>query len=90
MNLISLDQMCIGECGIIKKIDNEAINNLDKNISYEIISQILEMGFIEEAKVKVMHKGVFNSPIAVRINNSNNKVVLRKSEARLILVEKSK
>lgn len=90
MNLISLDQMHIGECGIIKKIDNEVINNLDKNLSYEIISQILEMGFIEEAKVKVMHKGVFNNPIAVRINNSNNKVVLRKSEARLILVEKSK
>jgi Fe2+ transport system protein FeoA len=45
------------------------------------------MGFIEDAMVKVLHVGCGGEPIAIRINNYNTMLSLRKLEASLVQVE---
>ncbi len=71
----------------ISKIDVANIpHNLKINFN-DIEAKLLEMGFIEGAKIKVLHKGAFGGdPIAVRIDNANRLVSLRKHEANAILI----
>lgn len=78
------------ENGIIKKID-ESILSKDINVeSGEIEARLLEMGFIEGAKIQVLQKGMWGGePIAVRINNNNTLISLRKKEASVIMVEEA-
>ncbi len=52
----------------------------------EIERRLIELGFIEGARVKIMHQGLFGrDPIAVRIHHST--VALRREEAHAICVE---
>jgi len=52
----------------------------------EIERQLLELGFVEGARVEVLHQGLFGrDPIAVRVNETT--VALRRREAAAILVE---
>jgi ferrous iron transport protein A len=52
----------------------------------ELERQLIELGFVEGARVEVLHQGLFGrDPIAVRINDST--VALRRREAAAILVE---
>jgi ferrous iron transport protein A len=51
----------------------------------EIERRLIELGFIEGARVEILHEGFFGrDPIAVRINNVT--VALRRREAMAILV----
>jgi len=51
----------------------------------EIERRLLELGFVEGAKVEVLHEGpVGRDPIAVRVNNTT--IALRRREAMAILV----
>ena len=88
MQLVSLVNMSVNESGYIRKIDDMQLPQKSRNSTLEMETRLLEMGFIEGAKIKVMHKGLWRNPIAVRINNSNSKIVLRKNEALAILLEK--
>jgi ferrous iron transport protein A len=50
----------------------------------EIESRLLELGFVEGARVEIMHEGAFGrDPIAVRVNNAT--IALRRREAMAIL-----
>jgi ferrous iron transport protein A len=52
----------------------------------EIERQLIELGFVEGARVEVLHQGLFGrDPIAVRVNEAT--VALRRREAASILVE---
>jgi ferrous iron transport protein A len=52
----------------------------------EIERRLIEMGFVEGARVEVLHQGLFaRDPIAVRVNETT--VALRRREAAAILVE---
>ena len=52
----------------------------------EIERQLIELGFVEGARVEVLHQGLFGrNPIAVRVNEAT--VALRRREAASILVE---
>lgn len=52
----------------------------------ELELQLVEMGFLEGARVEVLHQGAIRSdPIAVRVNNIT--VALRRREAMGVLVE---
>lgn len=83
-----LYELKIGEEGIIRQITELHIPNKEEFIVGEIESRLLEMGFIEGALIKVLHRGFWRQePIAVRINNNNTMISLRKSEASAILVE---
>jgi ferrous iron transport protein A len=52
----------------------------------EIERQLIELGFVEGARVEVLHEGLFGrDPIAVRVNEAT--VALRRREAASIRVE---
>lgn len=89
MALIGLDELRIGEGGVIRNIDESKFSKKKTFAKGEIEGRLLEMGFIEGAMLKVLHFGMFGrNPIAVRINNSSSIIALRKEEASTILVER--
>jgi ferrous iron transport protein A len=52
----------------------------------EIERRLIELGFVEGARVELLHEGLFGrDPIAVRVNEAT--VALRRREAAAILVE---
>ena len=52
----------------------------------ELERQLIELGFVEGARVEVLHQGLFgHDPIAVRVNEAT--VALRRREAAAVLVE---
>jgi ferrous iron transport protein A len=51
----------------------------------ELESRLIEMGFVEGARVEILHEGMFGKdPIAVRVDNAT--VAIRRREAMAILV----
>ena len=89
MKLISLANCGKHEIGIVRQIDEAQMPKKAGLISGEVESRLLEMGFIEGAVLEVLHLGAWGKdPIAVRINNSNSIIALRKNEAAAILLEK--
>ncbi len=76
------------ECGVINKIDESILGGGTDCVSGEIEARLLEMGFIEGATVQVLQKGMWGGePIAVRINNNNTLISLRKKEASVIMTQ---
>jgi ferrous iron transport protein A len=82
-----LFNMQINQQGVVTKISEENMPNKLKYQAGEIEARLLEMGFVEGCRVKIIHRGIFGGePVAVRINNSNNLIALRKTEASAIFV----
>ena len=51
----------------------------------ELESRLIELGFVEGARIEVLHEGMFGrDPIAVRVNDAT--IALRRREAMAILV----
>lgn len=51
----------------------------------ELESRLVELGFVEGARVEILHEGAFGrDPIAVRVNDAT--IALRRREAMAILV----
>ena len=89
MDLINLANCKRFDTGIVRQIDEALMSTKSGLISGEVEARLLEMGFIEGAKIEVLHLGAWGrEPIAVRINNSNSIIALRKNEASAILLEK--
>ncbi len=83
----TLDQLKKLQTAIIKSIDSNNSKIKDKLLAIDIENRLLEMGFIENAKVTIMHVGIGGYPLAIRINNYNTMLALRKLEASIIQVE---
>lgn len=89
MQLLSLSTLKKKEIGIIRQIDESYLPLKVGLAPGEVEAQLLEMGFIEGAQLQVLHLGAWGGdPIAVRINNTNSVIALRKNEASVILLEK--
>ena len=72
MHLISLSELKKGESGIIHKLDESKLSEHSGLEPGGVEARLLEMGFVEGAKLQVLHFGIFGkSPIAVRINKSS-------------------
>lgn len=72
-----------GYSGTIHRLDAEQAGSSlpDK----ELESRLLELGFVEGARVEVLHEGIVGrDPIAVRVDN--NTVAVRRREAMAIIV----
>lgn len=87
-NTLNLSNLKKHETAVVNKIDGSLINS-SANLNKDVESRLLEMGFIEGSTIKIMHLGAFSGPIAVRINNYNTLISLRKAEAAAILVERA-
>ena len=72
-----------GFCGLI-----EAVSTADASSGvpgHEIERRLIELGFVEGARVEILHEGLIGrDPIAVRVNDAT--VALRRREAMAILV----
>jgi ferrous iron transport protein A len=72
-----------GYAGVIRRF---ATGNADSTLSaIELESRLIELGFVEGAKVEVLHEGVVGrDPIAVRVENVT--IAVRRREAMAIIV----
>jgi ferrous iron transport protein A len=72
-----------GYSGIIHRIDADAAGSALS--ASELESRLIELGFVEGARVEVLHEGaVGRDPIAVRVENVT--IAVRRREAMAIIV----
>jgi ferrous iron transport protein A len=72
-----------GYSGVIQHLDT---TDADSALSaMELESRLIEMGFVEGAKVEILHEGIIGrDPIAVRVENVT--IAVRRREAMAIIV----
>ncbi|HET7490935.1 MAG TPA: FeoA family protein [Bradyrhizobium sp.] len=72
-----------GYSGVIHRL---AVDKADSALSsIELESRLIELGFVEGARVEVLHEGIVGrDPIAVRIENVT--VAVRRREAMAVIV----
>jgi len=72
-----------GFCGTIHGLDVQAGGSSLSEVELE--SQLIEMGFVEGARVEILHEGAIRrDPIAVRVDNIT--IALRRREAMAVVV----
>ena len=72
-----------GYSGVIQHLDAGAVNS--SLPALELESRLIELGFVEGARVEVLHEGIIGrDPIAVRVENVT--VAVRRREAMAVVV----
>jgi ferrous iron transport protein A len=72
-----------GYCGVIHHLAADEANSALSALELE--SRLIELGFVEGAKVEVLHEGIVGrDPIAVRIENVT--IAVRRREAMAVIV----
>jgi ferrous iron transport protein A len=72
-----------GYSGVIRRIEPDATGSALS--AAELESRLIELGFVEGARVEVLHEGaVGRDPIAVRVENIT--IAVRRREAMAIIV----
>ncbi len=78
-----LGQAKRGYSGVIRRIEADATKSALS--AAELESRLIELGFVEGARVEVLHEGaVGRDPIAVRVENIT--IAVRRREAMAIIV----
>ena len=73
-----------GDVGVIVKVGSES--DLESLSRTELERRLLEMGFVEGARIKVLHEGfIGRDPIAVELDDM--RVALRRREAADVMVQ---
>lgn len=73
-----------GYSGVIRRIDTDATGSALSAVELE--SRLIELGFVEGARVEVLHEGALGrDPIAVRVENIT--IAVRRREAMAIIVD---
>ena len=81
---VRLSSFAKGDRGVVRGIDVAAHDGGIE--AAELERRLLEMGFVEGARVAVLHEGLFGrDPMAIRLDDM--RVALRRREAQAILVE---
>jgi ferrous iron transport protein A len=72
-----------GYCGVIHHLAADEANSALS--AHELESRLIELGFVEGARVEVLHEGIVGrDPIAVRIENVT--IAVRRREAMAVIV----
>ena len=72
-----------GYSGVIHHLDADAVSSSLPPLELE--SRLIELGFVEGARVEVLHEGIIGrDPIAVRIENVT--IAVRRREAMAVIV----
>jgi len=84
--VLRLSDLGKGASGVIRGIVPEGHDGMGEIGHAELERRLLEMGFVEGAKFRVLHEGlVGRDPMALKLDDM--RVALRRREARAILVE---
>ncbi|HEY0051910.1 MAG TPA: FeoA family protein [Caulobacteraceae bacterium] len=76
-----LGQAAPGDRGVIARVEGRA----GALAAEELERRLLELGFVEGARVEVLHQGLFGrDPIALKVDDS--RIALRRREAQSVLV----
>ncbi len=88
IEVFRLSEAARGDAGVIVSVGVDG-DDTDHGVSRpELERRLLEMGFVEGARVEVLHEGfIGRDPIAVQLDDM--RVALRRREAAYILVRKS-
>lgn len=87
-NHFRLGQARRGQHGVIAAVGRGASGARDGDFDVELERRLLEIGFVEGARVEVLHEGFLGGdPIAVKLDAM--RVALRRHEADIILVRES-
>ena len=72
-----------GYCGVIQHLNAGSAGSALADVELE--SRLIELGFVEGARVEVLHEGIVGrDPIAVRVENVT--IAVRRREAMAIIV----
>jgi ferrous iron transport protein A len=83
---LNLGELGRGFRGRIVRVGGAALDGFSASEAAELERRLLEIGFIENAQVEILHEGLIGrDPIAIRVNETT--VALRRREATAILVE---
>jgi ferrous iron transport protein A len=86
---LTLSKLNKNDIAIINKIDESLLENRIDLEYGELERRLIEMGIMENIKVKVLHFGLINKdPIAIRLEDTGVIVAIRRNEANTILVNK--
>lgn len=81
-----LSGLAKGEAGVVSGLDVSGHGGAVEEAELE--RRLLEMGFVEGARVQVLHEGLFGrDPIAVKLDDM--RVALRRREADAIVMDMS-
>jgi ferrous iron transport protein A len=88
-DLIKLSDGRRGFRGVVVSVgQSSAVHDAPSARESELERRLLEIGFVEGAKVEILHEGfIGRDPIAVRVDSM--RVALRKREAAAILVQET-
>lgn len=74
-----------GDRGVVIQVSPEGMTAVDTAERAELERRLLEIGFVEGARVEILHEGfIGRDPIAVRLDDM--RVALRRREAQGVLV----
>ncbi|MBR0695328.1 FeoA family protein [Bradyrhizobium lablabi] len=83
---IRLGDAARGFVGKIRRLDALQTGSGSSLSAQELEQRLVEMGFVEGARVEILHEGAIRrDPIAVRVDSAT--IALRRSEAMAVIVE---
>lgn len=81
--LIKLSEARVGDRGVITGVGDHCHHQSD---SVELERRLLELGFVEGARIELIHEGLFGrDPIALKVDDM--RVALRRKEAASLTVD---
>ena len=76
-NVIKLSEARVGQRGVIAEVGTHCHHQVE---DVELERRLLELGFVEGARVELIHEGLFGrDPIAMKVDDM--RVALRRKEA---------
>lgn len=82
-NVIKLSEARVGQRGVIASVGTHCHHQAEE---VELERRLLELGFVEGARVELIHQGLFGrDPIAMKVDDM--RVALRRREAASLTVE---
>ena len=76
-DILKLSEACPGDRGVIVQVGHHGVRD---EHALELERRLLELGFVEGARIEVLHEGLFGrDPIAMKVDDM--RVALRRHEA---------
>ena len=82
-NVIRLSEARVGQRGVITAVGSHCHHQTEE---VELERRLLELGFVEGARVELIHEGLFGrDPIAIKVDDM--RVALRRREAASLTID---